>query len=145
MSSGVADYGASLWLGALFGLVDLPTEYWVALCSDAPGPGGDGDTTAALEPAAGLNYGRLEIGTGVDNWGVNGPYLANLVDLDWPVAFEDWGRITHYALLDSQTSGNLFGYGEMNNPQYVSQGFALSIPAGGLIVNLGSNENPIVY
>lgn len=142
MASGVSDYGAETWLSALFGVVALPTGYYIALCLDEAGAAMDGDMLADLEPTD-TAYARQPYGTGVDEWGANGPYLTNLLDIEFPTPVEDWGYLTHFALCDSVTSGQLYAWGEMFNPQYVSTDIGMLIPPGGLVLGLQALDNTI--
>lgn len=143
MTSGISDYGAGAWLASLFGVTDPIEGYWVALASDDPGSDGDGDTLADLEPPPGVGYARLFIAAGPANWSANDSYLTNLVEVDFPLPWDDWGPISHYVLCDSATSGDVYGWGALTNPQQVTAGYSVSIPVGGLVVSLASLENSI--
>lgn len=143
MASGIADFGASTWLAAVFGVVDPSAGYWIALCSDEPGPAADGDTLADLEPAAETAYRRIHYLAGPDNWEVDGTFLTNLLPVVFPLPFEDWGRLTHYALCTAATSGSLYAWGVFTNPQNVLAGYSMIIPPGGIVVSLTSVDNSI--
>lgn len=143
MPSGVSDFGAGAFLSALFGITADITGYYVALCSDAPGPAADGTILTALEPAGGSGYARQAYAAGASNWAANGSYLTNLVEILFPLPLGDWGRLTHYALTDSLTNGDLYAWGAFTNPQNVTASYSISIPVGGIVLSLSSLENSI--
>jgi hypothetical protein len=143
MPSGVSDYGSARWLSALFGVVDRPTEYFVALCSRAPGVAMDGDMLAGLEPADPV-YARQRYPTGDGAWASNGPYLTNLNALIFPTPAVDWGYLTHFALCSAATSGQVFAWGEMFNPQFVTNRIGVLVPVGSLVLGLHALESSIV-
>lgn len=143
MTSGVSDFGADAWLSALFGVTADITGYFIALCSDDPGPAADGTILAALEPQPGSNYARQAYAAGASHWGANGNYITNTVEIVFPLPFTDWGRMTHYALADSLSNGELYAWGAFTNPQNVTTGYSMSIPAGGIVLSLSSLENSI--
>jgi hypothetical protein len=143
MPSGVSDYGCQSWLGSLFGVYAPITDYWLALCSEDPGPAADGVILAALEPPPASNYARQPYGTGDGNWVVDGGYLTNLVEVVFPLPHTDWGRLSHYALADSAQDGELYAWGAFTNPQNVTTGYSMSIPVGGIVLSLSSLENSI--
>jgi hypothetical protein len=142
MPSGVSDFGATAWLAALFAVSEPITGYYLALCSDEPGAGMDGDLLADLEPVD-SSYHRVGYGVGADNWGANGNYLTNSLDIDFGLPSEDWGDISHYALCTAISSGELYAWGEFLNPQFVQADYQLLIPAGALVLTLSALDNLI--
>jgi hypothetical protein len=142
MPSGVSDYGSRTWLSALFGIEPLPAQYFFALTSHQPGASMDGDILAAMEPTDGA-YQRQAYPIGVPLWASNGPYLTNTRPLAFPTPSKDWGYLTHFALCTAATSGQIFAWGEMFNPQYVSQSIAMLIPPGALVLGLHALDNTI--
>lgn len=138
----MSDFGSETWLSALFGVTPLPTGYFIALCSDEPGAAMDGTLLAGLEPAD-TAYARQPYGTGPSAWDSNGPYLTNLLAAAFPTPVIDWGYLTHFAICDSLTAGQLYAWGEMYNPQYVSTGIGMEIAPGGLVLGLHALDNTI--
>ncbi len=141
MGSGIADFGVGALLEALFGITPI-TSVWVALCSDEPGVAADGDILADLEPAA-AEYIRQEIAFDGSHWAVDGNNATNLVEVTFPAAVSDWGSINHYAFTTGSTSGDLYGFGELTEPQVVSAGYQMALPPGGLIITLASQDSSI--
>lgn len=142
MPSGVSDYGSATWLSALFGVVPLPAQYYVALCSQQPGAAMDGNMLAGLEPTDSA-YTRPAYSTGGSHWGSNGPYLTNLQIINFPDPGQDWGYLTHFALCTAPVSGQVYAWGEMFNPQFVTDSIGVLIPPGALILGLHALDNSI--
>lgn len=143
MTSGLSDFGAGAWLAALFGVTAPIAGYYLALASDDPGPDGDGDTLADLEPPPGTGYARQFYSAGDAWWSANDSYLTNTVEIDFPLPFDDWGRITHYVLCDARSGGDIYAWGAFTNPQNVTAGYSISLPVGGVVLSLASLENSI--
>lgn len=143
MPDGVSDDGARIWLSALFGLQPAPTAYYIALCTDEPGSGMDGDIIADIEPSAAAGYARQQYGTGADRWGVNGQYIANTDEIAYPAPTDDWGYITHFALCSDATSGLVYAWGAFLNPQSVDADTGVYVPVGSLILGLTSLQQSI--
>lgn len=135
MASGVSDYGSATWLSALFGVVPLPTEYFLALCSVEPGAATDGNMLAGLEPSDAA-YERQPYQIGPTFWASNGPYLTNLKAVPFPVPDQDWGSLTHFALCTQTTGGQVFSWGQMFNPLFVTRTIGVFIPPGALVLGL---------
>lgn len=142
MPSGVSDYGSQTWLAALFGLIPVPGEYFIALCSDEPGTAMDGAILASLEPTDPA-YARQPYYPGLASWAPNGPYLANLRPVTYPTPALDWGYLTHFALCTAATAGQVFAWGALLNPQYINATIGILIPAGALVLGLHSLDNTI--
>lgn len=143
MTSGLSDYGAGAWLASLFGVTDVIHGYYVALASDDPGVDGNGDTLADLEPPPGTGYARQFYPSGSGFWTANDSYITNSAEVDFPLPYDDWGRVTHYVLCDAASGGDIYAWGAFTNPQNVGSGVAVSIPVGGVVISLASLENSI--
>jgi hypothetical protein len=144
MSAGVTDYGANAFADHFSGQATLPTTLYVALCSSEPDQATDGTTLDALEPA-GASYARQAYARNTTNWDVaDGGTTPSKVDLVFPVATEDWGSITHYALCTAATAGEVFGFGQFTYEQLVMAGDQMTIPAGGMSINFVGPQTPMV-
>ena len=142
MAGGLTDFGAAAWLAALLSVGDPIPGYYVALCSDEPGVASDGTILAELEPAD-PSYARQPYGVGDLNWDTSGNSITNLNEIDFGTPLTDWGPIAYFALCDSPVDGELYGFFEFANPQYVAVGFEMVIPAGGIVLSLASQEDAI--
>lgn len=143
MAGGISDFGRAAWLSALFGVTPLPSGYYIALVSDEPGEAMDGDILADLEPT-GANYRRRRFGTGKGYWEVGDSFITNIVELSFGVAGTDWGDISHYALTDAPTAGNVYAWGELANPVYAQSGYSVILPAGGMVIALDALDAQII-
>lgn len=142
MSSAVTDFGATYWLQTLFGVSPQPAGYWVALATDEPGTSANGDTLADLEPQA-SDYNRIWVPSDATHWGTNGLYLTNGATIDFGIAQADWGTPNYYALCTAATSGDVYAYGELANPQDVHADDSVALPAGGIVLALVTSDAPI--
>lgn len=138
MACGVTSFGSKTWLSSLFGVTSLPSSYYVALALDQPGVDSDGDVLAVLEPPTGVGYARQTYGTGSGNWSINGQYLVNKNDLVFPAPTGDWGLLTYYVLCTASTSGQIYAFGQFDNPYFVNSTLGILIPAGGMVLELVS-------
>lgn len=141
MPSGVTDYGATQWAQVITGAISLPSSYWIALCDEEPGTDMDGTVLADLEPVGG--YGRVQYLTGPTYWDNNGQYVTNLNTISFGIPTADWGMITHFALCDASSGGDLYAFGEFMNPQDVTTQTSFTIPQGGIILALYSLQPSI--
>lgn len=149
MGVGVSDWGQSVWLAGLFGVIEVPPGYWIALASDEPGPAADGTTLADLEPGSGdddptlCGYARQWYPADASSWSTDDGYLTNLLDIVFPLPVTDWGYLSHYVLCNAADDGDIYAWGAFANPQQVTTGYLMTIPAGGLVVSLSSLEDSI--
>ncbi len=107
-----------------------PTNIFVALSTADPTDSG----TGIAEPS-GNNYARVS--TAAANWTVSsGGSLDNATAINFPEASGPWGTITHFALYDGVTIGNMLGYGTLTIPKAIDNGDTASFAIGALDVSL---------
>lgn len=95
-------------------------------------PGDDGSTLA--EPS-GNNYSRVS--TAPADWNaatLGAGTLTNLNAVTFPVASGSWGTVTHLALFDASSGGNLLYKGALTPSQAIGNANQLVIAAGTLVV-----------
>lgn len=143
MPAGVTDFGATSWLESLFGVSPVISGYYIALLSDEPGADMDGDALADLEPDDPAGYQRKLYGTGGANWASNSNFLATLNDVTFGLPTVAWGDVSHFGLCSAVSSGDLYAWGELANPQYLDVGSRVVIPAGGIVVSLAALDYSI--
>lgn len=141
MPSAITDSGGAVWVSALFGGTAL-SEYWIALCSHAPGRDTDGTILASLEPTDPA-YARQPYLVDGTHWGTNGPFATNLLDIDYGLPGLDWGFITHFVLCTAATDGDVHAYGALRTPQYAQAHHQAILPAGSLVIGLAPFEDII--
>lgn len=142
MASAITDFGANYWLGVILGLESVPAHYWVAACSSEPGANADGDIVAALEPTD-PTYHRVEISSGSSHFALNAGLATSLDTVTFPLPFQPWGQINHYALCDAEDGGNCYGYGVLANPLSPQPGQLFQLPIGGIALTLSQLLNSI--
>jgi hypothetical protein len=62
--------------------------------------------------------------------------VTNDADVTFPIAGTNWGTITHFALYDAESGGNLLGSGQLTVQKTVSTGDTVKFSAGSLTVTL---------
>jgi hypothetical protein len=102
-----------------------PTAWWVGLFTAAPGETGGGTEVS------GSAYTREAV-----TFTVSGNLATNDAAIEWPTATGTWGTITHVAVFDAETSGNMLVYASLTSSKTIASGDVLRIPAGDLDVTL---------
>ena len=102
-----------------------PTAWYVGLFTAAPGEAGGGTEVS------GNAYVREAV-----TFTVSGDTASNNAAIEWPTATGSWGTITHVAVFDADTSGNMLAYAELTASKTISTGDVLRIPSGDLDVTL---------
>ena len=65
------------------------------------------------------------------------PTEANISSaIDFPTATADWGTITHLAVFDASTGGNMLAFSAATTSKTVANGDILRIPSGSLAIGL---------
>jgi hypothetical protein len=112
-----------------------PTTLYIALCTSAPT---DSSTGSTLSEISGGNYTRQSIVSNSTNWAAissgNGT-TSNSVEIKW--ASVTWtGTVSHIAICDALTGGNILFYNALSNSQAVSNGDTLSFGANNLSIQI---------
>lgn len=102
-----------------------PTAWYVGLFTAAPGEAGGGTEVS------GNAYTR-EAAT----FTVSGDTASNDAAIEWPAATGSWGTITHIAVFDAETSGNMLVYASLTASKTIGTGDILRIPTGDLDISL---------
>lgn len=61
---------------------------------------------------------------------------SNNVTVTFPTATADWGTITHVAVMDSLTSGNVLFWGAVTTPKIIENGDTFQVTSGNLTISL---------
>jgi hypothetical protein len=118
-------------LNHLFGKsVYVPPTIHVALSTADPLD----DASGLAEP---LGNGYVRVETSASDWSTatNGS-LSNAGDIIFPKAAGNWGTITHFALFDAATGGNMLAHGALNQPKTVEDLYTAIFNAGDLNISL---------
>jgi DNA gyrase inhibitor GyrI len=112
-----------------------PSSLYVALFTSS---GGLSSNTPALQTeVTGGAYARKRL-NGSDNYiGPAADFAAALyADINWEIATSNWGQITHLAIMDGETGGNVISYGALTSPKTIETNDRAVIKAGQLVASL---------
>jgi hypothetical protein len=130
--SSFSDYTENLVLNYVFttSSVTRPTEWYVGLFTAAPSDSGGGTEVS------GSGYTREATGT-LSVSGTSPTNCTNDAAIEFdPASGGNWGTITHIAIFDASTSGNMLGWAELTTSRTINDGDVLRIPAGDLDITL---------
>jgi len=105
-----------------------PTDIYVALSSQDPLD----DASGLLEPT-GAEYDRRVITFQAPS---NHRIIQDQIVVYLQALSGAWGTMTHYALMDSYTGGQMLAYGSFATPPVVDQYKTLSIPANEIYIDI---------
>lgn len=103
-----------------------PTTAYVGLFTAAPT-----DTTSGTEVSGG-SYARQVLSVTTASNGIT----TSSADVTFPQATANWGTISHIAILDALTSGNMLMYTPLTTSKTIESGDILKISSGNLTVTL---------
>jgi hypothetical protein len=126
-----SDYWEGKILDHIFGKDNYPPPtIYVALSTEDPLD----DASGFTEPA-GNAYARVE--TSPSDWNTaSGSSLDNANDIIFPKATGSWGTITHFALFDAATDGNMLAHGALSQPKAVDSSYTAIFDSGDLDISL---------
>jgi len=103
-----------------------PTTVYVALFTTATDDAGGGTEVS------GGAYARQAVTLAAASGGAS----ENSADITFPQATADWGTITHVALMDAETGGNMLMHTAIDASKTVNNGDTFKINAGDLDVTV---------
>jgi hypothetical protein len=110
-----------------------PTNLYVALYTAAPSDSGGGTEVTAT------GYSRQAVNPADANWaatsGTNGQ-TSNVSAINFGTWTTGPTTVTHVAILDASSGGNMLFHGALTASKTVNSGDSFSIPAGSLTVTL---------
>jgi len=134
-----SDYLEERILNHIFRTTALPQSpsVFVALFTGDPTDAGTGPEVA------GGAYTRVGVGRADANWtapAVSGTNrrISNAIAITFPSPTLDWGLVTHFAIFDAITAGNMLVYGQLGVARTVAAGDnPPSFAIGALTIDLG--------
>lgn len=102
-----------------------PTTWYLGLFTAAPGEAGGGTEVS------GNGYTREAV-----TFTVSGNTASNDAAIEFPTATGSWGTITHAAVFDASTSGNMIAYASLAASKVIDTGDVLRVPANDLDITL---------
>jgi hypothetical protein len=103
-----------------------PTFVYLALFTSDPT-----DAATGTEVSGG-GYLRQTISFGTPSNGAS----SSGSDVIFPIATASWGTVTHIAIYDAQTAGNMLFYGQLTASKTIASGDQLRVAAGDITVTL---------
>lgn len=101
-----------------------PSTVYVALYTDNPGEGGTGTEVS------GGSYARVAATFGAPSNGV----ALNSGAIEFAQATASWGTITHAAIYDASTSGNMLLYAQLTTSKAIDSGDVFKFAVGELSI-----------
>jgi hypothetical protein len=102
-----------------------PSTLYVGLFTAAPGEAGGGTELS------GNAYARQSCAMSV-----TGNTASNSANVEFPAATGSWGTVTHAAIFDASTGGNMLAYATLTSSKVVETGDILRFSTGQLQVTL---------
>lgn len=128
--SSFSDYAENKVLDHIVGKTSftMPTAY-VALFTAAPSDSGGGTEVS------GSNYSRKST-AGADWAAASGGATSNANAITFATPSGSWGTVTHFALFDASTTGNMLAWAPLSASQAVGTGNTVSFAVGDLDITL---------
>ena len=104
-----------------------PTAWYLALYTAAPGEAGGGTEVTTV----GTAYARQSAA-----FTVSGNTASNTSAIEFPIATASYGTVTHCAVHDAVSGGNLIAYATLTTSKAIGAGDILRVPAGDLDITL---------
>lgn len=104
---------------------------WTATLSDT-------STGATAGEVSGGSYARVELTNNQTNWPefVAGA-TSNGAEVDFGTASANWGTVTHGAILDASTNGNILYWFDLTSSKTINSGDSATFPVGDIDVSEG--------
>jgi hypothetical protein len=129
--SSFSDYTENLVLTYLFtnGSVTRPTAWYVGLFTAAPSDTGGGTEVSGS--------GYVRKATGTITVSGTGTTATNSAAIEFAAASGgSWGTVTHAAIFDAETGGNMLAWAELTTARTINDGDVFRVPASSLTVTL---------
>jgi hypothetical protein len=93
------------------------------------------DDASGLAEPSGNSYARVQ--TSASDWTIASSGSISIAnELIFAEATGDWGTVTHFALFDAETGGNMLCHGELTSARTIISGDKARFIAGDLSVSL---------
>lgn len=129
----LTNYGENALLNAWLRGGTLPVPTHIGLLTSDPGEPGSG---ASEVSSSGTGYARIAIGSGATFWGAaSGGNVSNASAVDFPEALASWGTVTHFALFDAPSGGNMIASDALTVAKPIETGDIPRFKAGSLVMS----------
>jgi hypothetical protein len=128
---GFSDYWENKILDHIFGKGNYtPPTIYVGLSTADP----TDDDSGLVEPI-GNGYTRVQTSASDWNTASNG-LVDNVSNITFAQSTGNWGTITHFALFDAATAGNMLAHGALSQSKSISESDTARFEAGDLAISL---------
>jgi len=129
--SSFSDYTENLVLNWLFttNSATRPTAWFVGLFTAAPSDTGGGTEVS------GSGYARKATGTITVSGTATTATNSAAIEFD-PASGGNWGNITHAAIFDASTGGNMLAWAQLTTARTINDGDVFRVPASSLTITL---------
>ena len=107
--------------------VTRPTAWYLALFTSNPAD----DASGTEVSTSGTAYARQTAA-----FTVSGDTASNSAAIEFPTATASFGTVSHVAVFDAATSGNLIAYAALTSSKAIDTGDVFRVPAGDLDITL---------
>lgn len=107
--------------------VTRPTAWYLALFTSNPAD----DASGTEVSTSGTAYARQSAA-----FTVSGDTASNSAAIEFPTATASFGTVSHVAVFDAATSGNLIAYAALTASKAIDTGDVFRVPAGDLDITL---------
>ena len=102
-----------------------PSQHYLGLFTAAPGEAGGGTELS------GSAYARQTV-----DFATSGATTSNDAAVEFPTATASFGTVTHVAVFDAATSGNMMAYATLASSKAIDTGDVFRVPTGDLDITL---------
>lgn len=107
--------------------VTRPTAWYLALFTSNPAD----DASGTEVSTSGTAYARQSAA-----FTVSGDTASNSAAIEFPTATASFGTVSHVAVFDAASSGNLIAYAALTSSKAIDTGDVFRVPAGDLDITL---------
>jgi hypothetical protein len=137
MSNAASNYLENTILDYIFSnAVYTPTDdVYLALFNNTSGNAAtnlEAGTLTDEVSASGTAYARQVVTFGAASGGI----AANDITVTFPAATASWGSVTHVAIMDADTAGNVLFYGAVTTAKTIDTGDTFQVATGNLTIQL---------
>ena len=130
------DRTLDFWLKANSQTTSAPTTVYAALFNSDPSTGSTSENLEAgtiTDECTGGAYARQSASFGT----ISNGSVSTSADITFPAATDaNWGTITHVAVMDAASGGNVLFYGTLSASKTIDSGDTFQITSGNLSVSL---------
>ena len=109
-----------------------PTTLFLALSTADPLD----DASGLTEPSGG-GYARTSVANNLTEWpAAAGGSKSNANPISFATATGSQGTVTHFAIMDALTLGNMLAHGDLTTPKTIDPGDTASFAAGDITITL---------